>query len=145
MVITINNLLLTKTTGDEKIGFLSFFESNKDIPFEIKRIYYTYNVPVNTKRGMHAHKELNQVLWCPYGEIEVILDNGREKKNYLLNSPDKALLVGKGIWHEMLWKKENSVLCVAASEYYDENDYIRDYNEFLKYVKEGYWKDENKF
>ena len=144
MVITINNLLLTKTTGDEKIGFLSFFESNKDIPFEIKRIYYTYNVPVNTKRGMHAHKELNQVLWCPYGEIEVILDNGREKKNYLLNSPDKALLVGKGIWREMLWKKENSVLCVAASEYYDENDYIRDYNEFLKYVKEGYWNNENK-
>lgn len=144
MVITINNLLKIKTTGDEKIGFLSFFESNKDIPFEIKRIYYTYNVPVNTKRGMHAHKELNQVLWCPYGEIEVILDNGREKKNYLLNSPDKALLVGKGIWHEMYWKKENSVLCVAASEYYDENDYIRDYNEFLKYVKEGYWNNENK-
>lgn len=144
MVITINNLLKIKTTGDEKIGFLSFFESNKDIPFEIKRIYYTYNVPVNTKRGMHAHKELNQVLWCPYGEIEIILDNGREKKNYLLNSPDKALLVGKGIWHEMYWKKENSVLCVAASEYYDENDYIRDYNEFLKYVKEGYWNNENK-
>lgn len=144
MVITINNLLKIKTTGDEKIGFLSFFESNKDIPFEIKRIYYTYNVPVNTKRGMHAHKELNQVLWCPYGEIEIILDNGREKKNYLLNSPDKALLVGKGIWREMLWKKENSVLCVAASEYYDENDYIRDYNEFLKYVKEGYWNNENK-
>lgn len=143
-MIIINKLLKIKTTGDKKIGFLSFFESSKDIPFEIKRIYYTYNVPVNTKRGMHAHKELNQVLWCPYGEIEVILDNGREKKNYLLNSPDKALLVGKGIWREMYWKKENSVLCVAASEYYDENDYIRDYDEFLKYVKEGYWNNENK-
>jgi len=137
-------LIYLSKLGNEENGFLSFFESNKDIPFEIKRIYYTYNVPVNTKRGMHAHKELNQVLWCPYGEIEVILDNGKEKKSYLLDSPEKALLVGKGIWHDMYWKKENSVLCVAASEYYNEEDYIRDYEDFLRYVKEGYWNDENK-
>ncbi|SDC79824.1 sugar 3,4-ketoisomerase [Geotoga petraea] len=139
-----NKIIKIKTFGNRSKGFLSFFESNKDIPFEIKRIYYIYNVPVNTKRGMHAHKELNQVLWCPYGEIEVILDNGKEKKSYLLDSPEKALLVGKGIWHDMYWKKENSVLCVAASEYYNEEDYIRDYEDFLRYVKEGYWNDENK-
>ncbi|MDO7975853.1 sugar 3,4-ketoisomerase [Oceanotoga teriensis] len=139
-----NKIIEIKTFGNEEQGFLSFFESNKDIPFEIKRIYYTYDVPINTKRGMHAHKELNQVLWCPYGEIEVILDNGKEKKSYLLDSPEKALLVGKGIWRDMYWKKENSVLCVAASDYYNEEDYIRDYDEFLKYVKEGYWNDENK-
>lgn len=139
-----NKIISIKTTGDKNIGFLSFFESNKDILFEIKRIYYTYAVPINTKRGMHAHKELNQVLWCPYGEVEVILDNGKEKKSFLLDSPEKALLVGKGIWRDMYWKKENSVLCVAASEYYNEDDYIRDYDEFLKYVKEGYWNDENK-
>ena len=140
-----NTLLTLKTNGDNSIGFLSFFEANKDIPFDIKRIYYTYNVPIGTKRGMHAHKELNQFLWCPFGEIKVVLDNGNEKKEFLLDSPEKGLLVGKGIWREMYWLKENSVLCVAASDYYNEKDYIKDYDEFLKLVKEGYWKDENKF
>lgn len=140
-----NNLIKFKQIGNNSIGFLSFFESNKDIPFEIKRIYYTYNVPIGTKRGMHAHKELNQFLWCPYGVIKVVLDNGCEKKEFLLDSPEKGLLVGKGIWREMYWLEENSVLCVAASDYYNEKDYIRDYDEFLKLVKEGYWKDENKF
>ena len=139
-----NNLIKFKQIGKNSIGFLSFFEANKDIPFEIKRIYYIYNVPPGTKRGMHAHKELNQFLWCPYGEIKVVLDNGNEKKEFLLDSPEKGLLVGRGIWHEMYWLKENSVLCVAASDYYNEKDYIRDYYEFLKLVKEGYWKDENK-
>lgn len=141
----INGILTLKTNGDNSIGFLSFFEANKDIPFEIKRIYYTYNVPIGTKRGMHAHKELNQFLWCPYGVIKVVLDNGCEKKEFLLDSPEKGLLVGKGIWREMYWLEENSVLCVAASDYYNEKDYIRDYDEFLKLVKEGYWTDENKF
>lgn len=139
-----NSLISVKTVGTVAEGFLSFFESNKDIPFEIKRIYYTYSVPVGTKRGGHAHRELNQLLWCPYGKINVILDDGKGKKEFLLNSPEKGLLVGKGIWHDMYWIKENSVLCVAASDYYDESDYIRDYNNFLKLVKEGYWKDENK-
>lgn len=133
-----------KTNGSKELGYLSFFEANKDIPFEIKRIYYTYDVPVGTKRGMHAHKSLNQILWCPYGIIEVVLDDGTKKKSYILDSPEKALLVGNGIWHDMYWKKEESVLCVAASDYYNENDYIRDYDEFLKYVEEGYWKDESK-
>lgn len=128
--------------GDKK-GYLSFFESNKDIPFEIKRIYYTYDVSVGTKRGMHAHKDLQQVLWCPYGAIEVILDDGKEKSIYLLDSPEKALVILKGYWRDIYWRKEGSVLCVAASEYYDEEDYIRDYDEFLKYVKEGYWNDGN--
>lgn len=133
---------LTKN-GDSNFGYLSFFEANKHIPFAIKRIYYTYDVPLEIKRGMHAHKNLQQVLWCPYGEIEVVLDNGKEKISYSLDSPQKALLVLKGYWHDMYWKKEDSVLCAAASDYYNEEDYIRDYNEFLKYVKEGYWNNEN--
>lgn len=138
-------LMKIKTKGNLDLGDISFFEAKKDIPFEIKRIYYTYNVPVETKRGMHAHKKLQQILWCPYGKIEVILDDGKTRKIYLLDSPEKGLLIGNGIWREMVWKKENSVLCVAASDYYNENDYIRDYDEFLRYVKEGYWEDENKF
>ncbi len=139
----INLLLKIRTTGQDLTGYLSFFEAYKDVPFEIKRIYYIYHVPVGTKRGMHAHKILQQVLWCPYGEIEVVLDNGKEKNSYLLDSPEKALLVLKGVWHDMYWKKEGSVLCVAASDYYDENDYIRDYDEFLKYIKEGFWNNED--
>lgn len=139
-----SKLTTIKKLGDSNIGYLSFFEANKDIPFEIKRIYYTYGVPVNTKRGMHAHKKLQQVLWCPYGKIEVILDNGKKKESFLLDSPEKRLLVLKGFWHDMYWRKKNSVLCVAASDYYTEEDYIRDYDEFLKYVKEGYWGNENK-
>ena len=139
------NLLLNITThGNDGVGYLSFFESNKDIPFDIKRIYYTYHVPLDTKRGMHAHKELQQVLWCPYGKIEVVLDNGKEKTSYLLDSPEKALLVLKGYWRDMYWREEGTVLCVAASDYYNEDDYIRDYDEFLKYVREGYWSDEDK-
>lgn len=140
-----NNLLINlKKNGSKELGYLSYFESNKDVQFLIKRIYYIYDVPVNTKRGMHAHKNLQQMLWCPYGSIEVFVDNGKTKEMYLLDSPEVGLLVGKGIWHDMYWKIEGSILCVAASEYYDEKDYIRNYDEFLKYVKEGYWNEENK-
>lgn len=97
------NLLLKNTTHEDKsIGYLSFFESNKDIPFDIKRIYYMYDVPVGAKRGMHAHKTLQQVLWRPYSEIEVILDDKKEKISYLLDSPEKALLVPKGYWSELI-------------------------------------------
>lgn len=131
-----NPIINFKSIGNEKSGYLSFFESQKDIPFEIKRIYYIYDVPVNTKRGMHAHRNLQQVLWCPCGEIEIILDDGYSKEAYLLDKPEKALLVGKGLWREMYWRKEGSVLCVAASDYYDEADYIRDYEQFLNYIRE---------
>lgn len=120
------------------------FESQKDIPFDIKRIYYIYDVPINTKRGMHAHKSLQQILWCPHGIVEINLDDGIKKESYFLDSPNKALLIENGIWRDMYWKKEGSVLCVAASDYYDENDYIRDYDKFLKYIREGYWGNANK-
>lgn len=133
-----------KTKGNSQLGYLSFFESQKDIPFDIKRIYYTYDVPVDSKRGMHAHKNLQQILWCPYGSIEVLLDDGHSKNLYLLDSPEKALIVDNGVWRDMFWRREGSVLCVAASDYYNEDDYIRDYNEFLRYVLEGYWNNEDK-
>lgn len=97
-----------RTVDTIGMGSLSFFEANKDIPFEIKRIYYTYGAPVGTKRGMHAHKKIKQLLWCPYGEIKVILDNGVEKKSFNLNSPEKGLLILEGFWRDMFWKKEGS-------------------------------------
>ncbi len=131
---------LIRTVNSNSLGSLSFFEGEKDIPFDIKRIYYIYNVPRNGKRGEHAHKGLKQFLWCPYGKIKIIVDNGFKKEEILLDSPNKGLFIGKGIWHDMIWLTENAVLCVAASDYYDESDYIRDYDEFLKLVKKGYWK-----
>lgn len=127
-VIGINTI---KTAKD---GQLSFFESNRDIPFEIKRIYYITDVNMNGTRGAHAHKKLHQLLFCPYGSITIQLSNGKVKEEIVLDTPDKGLIIHPGLWRDMLWNKEKSVLCVAASLYYDENDYIRDYEEYMKYI-----------
>jgi hypothetical protein len=125
-----------KAIGNDKKGFLSYFESSNEIPFEIKRIYYIYGVPVGKIRGKHAHKFLKQAIWCPIGKIELILDNGKVKNKYVLNSPEKILLISGCIWREFVWGDINSVLCVAASDFYNENDYIRKYTDFLKFIKE---------
>lgn len=130
------NIISIKTVDSGYAGKLSFFEGTRDVPFEIKRIYYIHGVPNNSQRGGHAHKELRQILFCPYGRIEVILDDGKTRKSVMLDSADNGLVIGPGLWREMIWHEENSVLCVAASEYYDERDYIRDYNDFLKYAAE---------
>lgn len=138
-------LITLKALGNDEIGYLSFFESGKEVNFDIKRIYYIYQVPKETKRGMHAHKELSQLLWCPYGKVEIILDNGIEKKSYLLDEPNVGLIIERGFWRDMVWKQDNSVLCVAASDLYTEEDYLRDYDEFKKLVEKGYWSNENQF
>lgn len=126
-----------KTIDSGYAGKLSFFEASRDIPFEIKRIYYIHGVPDKSQRGGHAHIALRQLLFCPYGKIEILLDDGHEKASVMLDDPSKGLVIGPGLWRDMLWNQENSVLCVAASEYYDAKDYIRDYNVFLQYVNEG--------
>ena len=133
-----------KTISTENLGSLSFFESERDIPFKIKRIYFTYNVAENSQRGGHAHKKLTQLLFCPYGSITIVLDDGSTKKEILLDSPSKGLIISNGIWRDMIWNKSESVLCVAASDYYNEDDYIRNYEEFKRLVEKGYWNDENK-
>jgi dTDP-4-dehydrorhamnose 3,5-epimerase and related enzymes len=116
-------------------GTLSFFEAERDMDFAIKRIYYITNVPKGSMRGGHAHKKLKQLLFCPYGKIEITLDDGTTKSKYLLDDPSKGLIVDSIYWRTMLWLEDNSVLCVAASEYYDESDYIRNYSDFLRYLK----------
>ena len=126
--ITIN----TVSTPD--IGSLSFFEAERDIPFSIKRIYYIHGVPENTERGAHAHKELEQLLFCPYGSVKILLDNGKEKSEVILDNPSKGLIITPCVWRDMIWLVENSVLCVAASDYYNEDDYIRDYSEFITWI-----------
>ena len=133
-----------KKIGNADTGYLIYLESLCQIPFEIKRIYYIYETPLDTPRGFHAHINLEQVAFCPYGKIEILLDNGKEKSTHLLDSPEKGLYIGKGFWHEMKWLKKDSVLCVIASEKYDEDDYVRDYKEFKKMVNEGFWDDKKK-
>ena len=129
-------LVEIKTIDSGYAGELSFFEASRDVPFEIKRIYYIHGVPYGAQRGGHAHIALKQILFCPYGSIEIILDDGHKRESVLLDDPSKGLVIGPGLWREMVWRQENSVLCVAASEYYDEKDYIRDYAAFIKYVNE---------
>ena len=116
-------------------GELSFFEGESDVPFDIKRIYYISKVPEGTRRGFHAHKKLKQLLFCPYGKIQLILDNGNVREEINLSDPSIGIVIEGSVWREMLWLQKDSVLCVAASEHYDPEDYIRDYNEFLKFKK----------
>ncbi len=129
--------------GNKEIGHLVPLEQYREIPFEIKRIYYTYGVPESVKRGFHAHKELEQVLICLNGEIKVKCFDGKEERIFKLNNPSKGLYISSMIWREVFDYKRNAVLIVLASEYYNEKDYIRDYDKFLKLVKKDYWENEN--
>ena len=103
--------------------------------FRIKRVYYMYDTAPGVVRGRHAHKSLEQILVCIHGSCKITMDNGREKKIVPLERPYEGLYVGPHMWHEMSEFSEGAVLLVLASELYDESDYIRDYDEFLKMVE----------
>lgn len=122
-----------RTIKTEKEGSLSFFESERDIPFIMKRMYYIHGADKGVYRGGHAHKELYQFVICVYGKILFIIDDGNKKQEIVLDSPEKGLYLEPGLWRDMIWEQKDSVLCVMASEYYDENDYIRDYDLFKKW------------
>lgn len=115
-------------------GVLVAIQQIKDIPFEIKRIYYMYNTKKDVIRGCHAHKNLRQVLICISGSCKILLDDGIEKEIVALDKKNLGLYIGANIWREMFEFSEDAVLLVLASEYYDDTDYIRNYNEFLKYI-----------
>lgn len=121
--------------GDER-GKLIAVEGNKDVPFEIKRIYYIYDNNLDLRRGFHAHKNLKQALVCVHGSCVIHLDDGKETKEVTLDSPDLALFIQSSIWREMYNFSPGTVLLVLASEKYQKEDYIRDYNEFLTFVGE---------
>ena len=113
-------------------GYLSVIEGGFDIPFEIKRIYYLYMVP-EVARGAHAHKTLQQLLIATSGSVEVIMDDGTNKKSFVLDKPWKGLLIAPGLWRDLENFSNGAVVMCLASEKYDANDYIRDYNEFLMF------------
>lgn len=128
-------IISIRTVPTEGKGCLHYVESLKDVPFDIKRIYYITDVPKNVERGSHAHRTLKQLLFCPYGNIRIILNNGSEETSVDLDKPGKGLIITSLIWRNMIWTVPGSVLCVAASDYYDEKDYIRSYSAFRNYLK----------
>ena len=123
-----------KTIPTVDAGELSFFEGTHEVPFDIKRIYYISKVPEGVRRGFHAHKELKQLLFCPYGRIQLILENRNGREEIELSDPSIGVLIDQCTWREMLWLQKDSVLCVAASDFYKAEDYIRDYTEYKNYI-----------
>lgn len=116
-------------------GNLTFLENNRNIPFEIKRIYYLYDVPTGAERGGHAHHELEQYLVAASGSFTVVLNDGKQKKSVFLNNPSQALYLRKGIWREIENFSSGSICLVLASQIYEESDYIREYDDFIKFRK----------
>jgi hypothetical protein len=118
-----------------RAGNITIIENNLDIPFEVKRIYYLYDIPSNETRGGHAHKELFQLVIGASGSFNINLNDGINDKTVFLNRPDFGLLIVPGIWRDLSDFSSGSVCLVFASEIYSENDYIRDYDEFLTLKK----------
>lgn len=125
---------LDKHHSDRK-GNLSAVENKETLPFDIKRVYYLYDVPGGESRGSHAHKSLEQFIVAASGSFKVILDDGKCKKSFFLNRPYQGLYVKPGIWRDLTDFSSGAVCMVLASDVYDKDDYIRDFEEFMEYKK----------
>lgn len=119
----------------DRRGNLTFIEGGKHIPFPIKRTYWIYDVPGGETRGGHAYKELEELIVALSGSFDVVLDDGFEKKTYSLNRSYVGLYVPKGMWRQIENFSTNALAMVLASDKYDEHDYIRNYDEFSRYVR----------
>lgn len=108
------------------------------VPFDIKRIYYLYDIPQNSNRGAHAHKNLYQLILAAAGSFTIELDDGNKKKQFNLSRPSQGLIIVPSIWRNLTDFSSNAIALVLASEYYMETDYIRNYNEFLEYKRNNY-------
>lgn len=121
--------------GDDR-GQLVAIEAMKDLPFPINRVYYIYDTLPGVRRGFHAHKCLQQILLCVNGSCKIHLDNGHETAEVLLDNPNEGLYIANNMWREMYDFTPGTVLLVLASEHYDEADYIRNYDDFIKMIQE---------
>ena len=127
---------LDKHHSDRK-GNLSVVQGNVNSPFPVRRVYYLYDVPGGESRGAHAHKKLEQLIIAASGSFTVTLDDSVNKRSFFLNRPYLALYVCPGIWRDLHDFSSGSVCLVLASDVYDEEDYLRDYNVFLKHKKDN--------
>ena len=126
---------LDRHHSDRK-GDISVVENGKTVPFDVKRVYYLYDVPGGVERGGHAHRALQQLIVAVSGSFTVTLDDGHVKRSFTLNRPYLGLLVKPGIWRVLEDFSSGSVCMVLASEKYDSNDYIRDYQQFIDFRRQ---------
>lgn len=119
-------------------GYLSFAENGRHLPFNMKRFYFIYDVYNNAKRGFHAHKKNKQALFCIKGQIKIILDDGKKREEVILDQPNIGIYINRFVWHEMHDFTNETVLFVAASEVFNESDYIRNYAVFLDLVNNSF-------
>ncbi len=125
------HLMQLNAFGDKR-GKLVALEGLKEVPFEIKRVYYMFDTLPNESRGFHAHQNLEQLIIAMDGSCRFVVDDGKERCNFILNRPDVALYIGKNIWREMHDFSYGCKVVVLASGIYDEKEYIRHYDDFLK-------------
>lgn len=130
-----NYKLIEMPVHGDRRGKLVAVEALQDVPFEIKRGYYMFDTLPNESRGFHAHKNLEQIIIAMDGACRFVLDDGKNREEVLLNRPNVALYIGPGMWREMHDFSYGCKLVVLASEHYDEKEYIRSYDEFLKSLK----------
>lgn len=132
MIDKVRFIDIPKITAPDGRGNLSVVEKDT-LPYAIKRVYYLYDVPSNSTRGGHAHKELQQCLIALSGSFIVVVEDGKERKEILLNRPDRGLLIPNGIWRELIEFSAGAVCLSLVSAEYDEADYIREYEEYMLY------------
>lgn len=125
---------LDKHHSDRK-GNLTVVENGVTLPFDVKRVYYLYDVPGGESRGSHAHRQLEQLIIAASGSFTVVMDDGTNKKSFFLNRPYQGLYVKPGLWRDLVDFSSGAVCMVLASEVYQKEDYIRDYQEFLEFRK----------
>lgn len=129
------NIIDLEIHGDNRGSLISVESFTEYCPFEIKRVYYIFDTKCDVVRGEHAHRNLKQLVICISGNCDFILDNGVEREIIKLNTPSKAILIKDMVWREMTSFSDNCVLMVIASDFYNTNDYIYDYGEYLREVK----------
>ncbi len=129
--------IILQSFNDGADGKLIIAESGRSIPFQIKRVYYINHLQERSAvRGKHAHKKLEQVIFCVNGSFDLGLDDGKDKQIIKMDDPAIGILLGRSLWHTMTNFSADCVILVFANDFYDESDYIRSYDDFLKYIKD---------
>lgn len=134
----------TAVTKNELDSGLSFMEGGQDIPFSIDRLYCVYESEGNKQCGFDAREHGQYILFCPYGEITVLVDDGQQREAIMLNDPSTGLILGSNMWREITWRQKNSVLCIAAHGHYDKEYLCSDYSAYMDFVNKEGWLSKGK-